>query len=99
MRPKTHNFATLAAGDDASLLYLQGGYLLPSMLDYGQLQPYLRYETAQVDQKSDTDFWSAGLNYYLQGHGGKISLDYTLVDYGTRDAKQGILTVQVAVGI
>jgi hypothetical protein len=95
---QTHNFSQLAAGDDAEIFYLQAGYYLPAQIGDGRLQPYTRYETAAVDQKSDTHFFSGGFNYYLKGHNGKISLDYTFVDHSNMD-DQSIVTVQLAVGL
>jgi hypothetical protein len=95
---QTHNFSPLAAGDDAELFYVQAGYYLPAQFGNGRLQPYGRYETAAVDQKSRTDFFSGGLNYYFKGHNGKISLDYTFVDHYSMDG-QTIVTVQFAVGL
>ncbi len=95
---QTHNFSQLAAGDDAELFYLQAGYYLPAPIGAGRFQPYMRYETAAVDQKSDTHFFSGSLNYYLKGHNGKISLDYTFADHQNKD-DQSIVTVQLAVGL
>lgn len=96
---QAHNLSSLAAGDDASLFYLQSGYLLPTSLGGGRLQPYMRFETAQVSEKEDTHFWTGGLNYYLHGHNGKISLDYTRVDQADDQASQGMFTAQITVGL
>lgn len=96
---QAHNLSSLAAGDDADFFYLQSGYLLPNPLAGGRLQPYLRFETARVSQKDDTNFWTGGFNYYLQGHNGKISLDYTHVDQADDQASQGIFTAQITVGL
>lgn len=93
-----NNFAQLSAGDNAVLSYLQAGYFLTAPIGVGNFQPYLRYETASVKQKSDTNFLSGGLNYYLKGHNAKVSLDYTFVDHLNID-DQSIITVQFAVGI
>ncbi len=95
---QTHNVSQLAAGDDGEIFYLQAGYFLPTPIGAGRLQPYMRYETAAVDQKSDTHFFSGGCNYYIKGHNGKISLDYTFVDHINRD-DQRIVTVQLTVGL
>jgi hypothetical protein len=95
---QANNFVQLAAGDNAGLFYLQAGYYLGAPAGRGNFQPYLRYETVSVKQKSDTNFLSGGLNYYLKGHNAKLSLDYTFVDYADIDG-QSIVTVQLAVGI
>ena len=92
------SFSQMAAGDNAGLFYLQAGYYLSSLIGVGNFQPYLRYETATVDQKRDTHFFSGGLNYYIKGHNGKISLDYTFVNHSGID-DQSIFTVQFAVGL
>ncbi len=96
---QAHNVTELEAGDNANLFYLQGGYLLPSPLRPGRLQPYLRYETARVEQKSDTNFWTGGFNYYVNGHDSKISLDYTQVEHESSKASQGIFTLQITAGL
>jgi phosphate-selective porin len=91
----------LAKGDDAENWYISGGYLFPN-----HLQPYVRYETVDVDHKYETDFWTVGLNYYMKGHNCKISADYTQVDQESAAENyaadllddQDIITVQVAVG-
>jgi hypothetical protein len=95
---QAHNFSLLTAGDDAKFAYIQAGYLLPGQIGTGRVQPYMRFETAEVDQKNDTHFWSGGLNYYFKGHDAKISVDYTHVVHTNRD-DQGIVTLQFSVGL
>lgn len=95
---QVNNFAQLAAGDNAGLFYFQAGYYLDTHLGVGNLQPYFRYESVSVKQKSDTDFMSGGLNYYLKGHNAKVSVDYTYVNRTATD-DQSIFTVQFAIGI
>jgi hypothetical protein len=88
-------FTSLDKGDDAENWYVQAGYLFPF-----HLQPYVRYETVDVDREFETDFYSVGVNYYMKGHNCKISADYTQVNQEsdfTRD-DQDILTFQIAVG-
>jgi predicted porin len=90
----TQGLVGMSKGDDAENWYVQAGYLFPC-----HLQPYVRYETVDVDNKDETDFWSVGANYYLKGHNCKISADYTNVDpdaSGLDD--RDIVTVQFAVG-
>ena len=96
---QTHNFSDLAAGDDAENWYVNAGYLFPGTIGIGQVQPYVRYETIDVDKKDETDFWSGGLNYYMKGHNCKISADYTHADQDSPHRKdQDIFTFQICVG-
>ena len=95
---QTHNFSALAAGDDAENAYVQAGYLLPGKTGPGRFQPYARYETIDVTAKSATDFITVGSNYYLNGHDGKISVDYTVVDSEGSASRRNVVTLQVAVG-
>jgi hypothetical protein len=92
-------YTDLAAGDDAETWYVNAGYLFPGTLGIGQVQPYIRYETVDVDKKNATDFWSGGVNYYMKGHNCKITADYMHVA-PDNDAKQDrdIFTVQFCVG-
>jgi hypothetical protein len=95
---QTHNFSALVAGDDAANAYVQAGYLLPGKTGPGRFQPYARYETIDVTTKSATDFITVGSNYYIHGHDGKISVDYTVVDSEGSPSRRNIVTLQVAVG-
>jgi hypothetical protein len=90
-----HNFSSLGKGDDAENWYVQAGYLFPN-----HLQPYVRYETVDVDHEFETEFWTLGLNYYMKGHNCKISADYTQVDQesGFTKGDQDIMTFQICVG-
>jgi hypothetical protein len=96
---QSHNYSELAAGDDADNWYLQAGYLIPGKVGPGRFQPYVRYETVDPDGRNGTDYTSAGLNYYLKGHDGKISIDYTRVDWESDVDSRNIFTVQFAVGL
>lgn len=89
----------MEAGDDAKNWYINAGYLLPGSIGPGRLQPYVRYETVDVDKKNETDFWSGGFNYYLKGHNAKLTADYMHVD-PDNDAKddRDIFTFQITVG-
>ena len=95
---QTHNFSNLAAGDNAENWYAQAGYLLPGEIGPGRFQPYVRFETVNVNGKDDTDYKSAGINYYIKGHNAKLSLDYTNVDHEGPMSNTGIVTFQMAVG-
>ncbi len=88
-------FSMLSKGDEAQNWYVNAGYLFPGV----PLQPYVRYETIDVDDEDTTDFWSGGLNYYLNGHNCKISADYTHVNQESDSYDDtDIVTVQIAVG-
>ncbi|RPI50111.1 MAG: porin, partial [Deltaproteobacteria bacterium] len=95
---QTHNFSELAAGDDAKNWYIQSGYLLPGKVGPGRFQPYIKYEAVDVDDKDDTEFMGAGLNYFVKGHNAKISLDYTYVGQDSDRDDQSIATFQLALG-
>ncbi|OIN96226.1 MAG: hypothetical protein AUJ48_01935 [Deltaproteobacteria bacterium CG1_02_45_11] len=96
---KPNFYHDLEAGDDGENWYINAGYLLPNSIGPGRLQPYIRYETVDVDDKNDTDFWSGGFNYYLKGHNCKLTADYMQVN-PANDSKddRGILTFQLTVG-
>jgi hypothetical protein len=92
-------YTDLAAGDDATNWYFNVGYLIPGNVGPGTVQPYFRYETVDVDEKNETDFWSGGVNYYMKGHNCKITGDYMHVD-PDNDVKQDrdIFTLQFCIG-
>ena len=96
---QTHNYSALATGDDADNWYAQAGYLIPGKIGPGRAQPYVRYETVDVNGKRPTDYASVGLNYYLKGHNGKLSMDYTRIDGEIDRDSQGIFTLQLAIGV
>jgi hypothetical protein len=99
-------YSWLTKGDDAQMFYVQGGYLFPWEVGPGRVQPYFRYEYLDVDDKDDTAFPCAGLNYYLMGHNARITADWTMLvqrenfaptgSYSGKD--QHIFTFQVAAG-
>jgi len=89
----------LEAGDDAKNWYINAGYLLPGSIGPGRLQPYIRYETVDVDKKNQTDFLSGGFNYYLKGHNCKLTADYMYVDPDNPEKDdRSIFTFQFTVG-
>jgi len=89
----------LEAGDDAENWYINAGYLLPDTIGPGRLQPYVRYETVDVDDQHETDFWSGGFNYYLKGHNCKLTADYMYVDPDNSEKDdRNIFTFQFTAG-
>ncbi|MDY6971374.1 MAG: porin [Thermodesulfobacteriota bacterium] len=104
---QTLSYSWLTSGDDAEMYYIQGGYLLPGKIGPGTLQPYFRYERLNVDGKPDTVFPGVGVNYFIKGHGAKLTLDWTQIDQKTNLAApsgnysgkdQNVITFQVTVG-
>lgn len=60
-------------------VYIQAGYKLPDGLlgNQGTLQPYFQVLNADYDQLSENMvMWDAGVNWLVDGHRAKISLDY-----------------------
>ena len=89
----------LEAGDDAQNWYINAGYLLPYPVGPGHFQPYIRYETVDVDDKNETDFWSGGFNYIIKGHNCKLTADYMRVEPDNEDKDdRGIFTCQITLG-
>jgi len=96
---KPNPYHDLEPGDDAENWYINAGYLLPVSIGPGRFQPYIRYETVDVDKKNDTDFWSGGFNYFIKGHNCKLTADYMHVDPDNDDKDdRDIFTFQFCVG-
>lgn len=91
-------------GDDHRIAYLQAGYLLPHLRGPGRIQLYGRHERLDVDKRSDSTFSSLGVNYLLDDHQRKLTLDWTRVDQdgaprGAAVASdRNLVTIQVAAG-
>ncbi|WP_456434496.1 selenite/tellurite reduction operon porin ExtI [Thermosulfuriphilus sp.] len=94
-------YTYLSSGDDASIVSLKAGYLLPGKVGIGQFQPFVHYQNFDVDKEDDTDVYGFGFNYYIKGLANKISVDFTFVD---QDSESGsvqdhfIFTFQIAAG-
>jgi len=96
---KPNFYHDLEASNDAENWYINAGYLLPGSIGPGQLQPYIRYETVDVDKKNQTDFLSGGFNYYLKEHNCKLTADYMQVDPDNHDKDDRVIfTFQFTVG-
>jgi len=96
---KPNFYHDLEAGDDAENWYINVGYLLPGSIGPGRFQPYIRYETVDVDKKNQTDFLSGGFNYYLKEHNCKLTADYMQVDPDNHDKDDRVIfTFQFTVG-
>lgn len=63
-----------------TVLFGQLGYLLPKSLlgeKNGQLQPYADLTVSRYDRlKDDMIMWDAGVNWLIEGHRSKVSLNY-----------------------
>lgn len=89
------------------VLYSQLGYLLRRDLlgeGRGTLQPYLTYYHGKFDLLEDpTRVYNVGINYLLNGHKSKLSLDYQNRPYyrtnQTVAGRRGALTLQYQVSI
>lgn len=104
--PNAVPFTDLAAGDDHRAAYLQAGYLLPPWGGApGRLQPYARHERLEVEAKADSSFSSVGVNWLLDGHNRKLTLDWTRVapddprPGGLSGEDRDLITLQVAAGL
>lgn len=86
----------------------QAGFLLPKSLlgeNGGQLQPYADVTFAQFDRlKDDMIMWDAGINWLIDGHRSKISLNYQsrpVFDAATfkETTRKGMLVLQFQVAL
>lgn len=62
-----------------SVVYLQGGYLLPEKLSLigGRIMPFAQLMSARYDRLNNRmNVWDIGCNYFLNGHQHKLSLNY-----------------------
>jgi len=94
--PQGLPFASLPAGADTRMAYLQAGYLLPWLLGPGRIQLYGRTEHVFVSDAADASLPRAGLNYLVRGHDLKVSADWSRSTRGPRPASNS-LTVQAQV--
>lgn len=62
-----------------TIIYIQGGYLLPKDLfgKLGTLQPYLATQIGDLDQLNSTMImYETGVNWYIIGQNAKVSFNY-----------------------
>lgn len=74
----------LPANTELDGYYAKAGYLLPRPLGPGRLQVYARHDDNRYHlpgRQLDHTINSAGANYYLNGQGLKLTLDYQRFDY------------------
>jgi hypothetical protein len=60
---------------DGSAYMAQAGYLFPTVVGIGRLQPIFRYQDFR-----DESIVEAGLNYVIRGHGARVGFVYSLTD-------------------
>lgn len=90
-----------------NIFYAQAGLLLPKMKGLGKLQPYAAINYSQFDRlKDDVITPDMGVNWFLNGHSAKFTLNYrlrpvykyadTTKKYGdvVYDSRKGELTIQ-----
>lgn len=98
----------LKAGDDANLYTVKLGYLIPGAIGPGQVMPYAHWQFADVDSAThkaneETMVYGLGAQYFVLGHGNKISLELTRLDQdkevkGTAEVDEFLVTLQLAAG-
>ncbi|HEX4506382.1 MAG TPA: porin, partial [Alphaproteobacteria bacterium] len=71
----TANVGGISQGDG----YLIGvDYLIPGKVGWGQFQPFFRYQEFNADLNHTTaDQYDLGVNYVIDGHNARVSLDYS----------------------
>jgi len=74
----TSNVGGISQGDG----YLAGAaYLIPGQVGWGQFQPFFRYQDYDNDlTKKSSKEYDVGVNYVIDGHNARISLDYSKND-------------------
>ncbi len=102
--PNSLNYTNLKQGDDADIVSVKSGYILPGKVGVGRVQPFIHYERIGVDNKDSTNIYGLGVNYFLKGQANKLSVDLTYVDQEEEKSSPFpvqdhlILTFQVAAG-
>ncbi|HBH06581.1 MAG TPA: porin [Flavobacteriales bacterium] len=71
-----YTFTGLTYGTGGSIL-IQGGYLLPKFSEVFRLQPYVAFNTTRFEAyENGGNSVRAGLNFFLNGHHSKFTLEY-----------------------
>lgn len=92
-----------------NVIQAQIGYLLPKNnvlgLNNGQLMPYILFSHSDFDRLNEAaNTYNIGLNWFMEGHRSKISLDYQnrpvyRISDQKIDSRQGMLTLQFQIAI
>ncbi len=102
--PNALNYTHLVRGDDADIIGVQAGYLLPQKVLGTRIQPFAHYERIDVSHKDATNIYGIGFNCFIKDQANKLSIDITWLDqenefFGPRPVQDHlILTLQMAVG-
>lgn len=75
--------------------YAKAGYLLPSKVGPGQVQPFIRYEDwkfAKINDVFDQKIrWiGAGINYLIKGQNLRVTLEYSMTDFNKESNSQSM---------
>lgn len=100
------NWTQLESGSDGQIYSGKSGYLFNQKVGPGKIQPFVHYSYFNVDEdgKDNSQFYGAGLNYYLKGPANKITLEYSYMDQEEELAKtsdvqnHSLITLQTAFG-
>jgi hypothetical protein len=94
---------TVGTGD---IFYTQVGYLLPSQQEEDRFQPYFTFsnryfdqfgeENASYEKKSATSY-GLGLNYFLDGHHAKLTLEFQSHQSAMDNQSSQVLRMQAAI--
>jgi hypothetical protein len=91
-----------------NVYYTQIGYLLPTSLiseKHGRFMPYVMYMNADFERlKQQVQTFDIGLNYFIEGHRAKITLDYqnrSVFNAATlkETTRKGMIVMQLQVAI
>jgi hypothetical protein len=80
-----------------NMLYTHVGYLISGDKTKTRYQPYLSYNSRQIDAIDDNSTrLGIGANIYMTGHHSKLSIEYTNTKIGDADST-GLLTIQAMI--
>ncbi len=95
----------LQSGSDGQIYNAKAGYLFNQKVGPGKFQPFVHYSYFNVDEdgRDNSQFYGAGLNYYLKGAANKITLEYSYMDQeeeldGQNVQNHSLITLQTAFG-
>lgn len=89
-----YNFGPYATGN---MIYTHVGYLISGDAKKTRIQPYLSYNSRQIDAINDNATrLGLGANFYLTGHHSKITFEYANSKVGAANST-GVMTVQAMI--
>ncbi len=102
--PNSINYTHFTKGDNADMVSLKAGYLLPwRPMNFG-FQPVFHYEYIDGEDGDGTNIVGGGVNWFFYGQANKLSFDITTVQqgdetYGSRPVQDHLIcTLQLALG-